>query len=153
MDTEVHTRHQIYWNGPISSTPSNSSEDLNVNNVTLLSLKRIEYSSKYSGSIILIFQPSEKDGHFGPWVEGETSLPDDATLHPDDFGIEAFTTNYAFDLQDLEARIYVTPRASAFNPMGVFTTNMTDQHAEIDGNLVGVYKAHPISTLVDLVIH
>ena len=112
----------------------------------LLSLNRIEYSSRYGGSVKLVFSLAD--------IPPVTVEP----RHADDFEFEfkakvrvnpgetpANFDNYLFDLKELDISIFVWPRPNNFNPSSLFVDSSNYIQVEFEpGNLVAYKNGKPI---------
>jgi hypothetical protein len=100
-------------------------------NEILLSLQRIEYSSRYGGSVRLVFGMAS---HY--------TAPDSVQM--EDFDYEFKTGDYLFDTRDLEMSIYVIPLVANLNPTHAplfpTSTYAAWQHTEFSASAVTAYK-------------
>jgi len=117
LDPAVRPVYDLYWN---NSIPTSSSAAVILHNTMLLSLKRFEYSSRYGGTVSLVFRFAEFQGYQGPWTPGTSSLPDDSVFHQEEFGYDLETFTYRFDVRDLELRFFVPLTPASFNPTTPF---------------------------------
>jgi hypothetical protein len=149
LGATVRPTYQLYWHPQI---PTNSSASLDLRSVMLTSLKRIEYSSRFGGTVKLIFRYSEMQGFDGPWAQGQPSLPLDATFTPEDYGIDMTVkpynqTWYSFDIGDLQLDVYLSLLNTTFNPTAALTIAGGQMYCEIQTHDIVAYKYSTVDRL------